>query len=542
MPVLALDSTRVWRVKTSYFGYGKALYLMSPHGHLYVYGHLSRFAPHLEDWIWNEQMQRRTYFLDLYPMQDHFFLPGQEVALSGATGAGPPHLHFEVRTEDNRPVNPLFFLPIPDHRAPVFEGLRIVCRSPLTLVNREPLDLEPPLEQVSRTLWRAEDLDITGPFGLEVQVADSIDRSHYRISPYELLGLVDGDTFFWVVHDTLPFSNNSVAVVEYRRDPWGRRWHRLYAPGNWYHRPIRRARAALDLPDGEHHLEIVARDIRGNTARLVLTVYTGTYGRDPFEAPATFDFESLYLDSLMAVGFLPNAVIVETPDSVTLHLGHGTLPLMPSDLSATQDLYVLTRQGVYQVGPRKLWVFFADPAGDTLHFGSWTLRIPEGALAERTPFVAFETPAPPLPELVPQGTALRLLARDPVFLHAAYLAHQDTLPVYWVNEDRGRASLLQEGALRGTGLFASYADTLPPRVRWLSRRRILARLEDQGSGIDARTLEVRVDGDWIPAYYDIDRHRVTYEHPLPPGRHRVSLTVADKAGRRTTSEHTLQVR
>src|SRR5690625_5704840 len=51
---------------------------------------------------------------------------GDLIAYTGSTGAGPPHLHFELRTPENEPFNPLLTnLDIDDTIPPVFTGLGV---------------------------------------------------------------------------------------------------------------------------------------------------------------------------------------------------------------------------------------------------------------------------------------------------------------------------------------------------------------------------------------------------------------------------------
>lgn len=125
--VYAVGDGYVWRVRTSPWGYGKALYLRLQDGKTAVYGHLSRFIPEIQRFVEQEQDRLGRYSVDLFlephqiPVQE-----GQVVAYSGRTGCVHPHLHFELRDEDNWPLNPLSYgFTVSDHRAPRLSSLSI---------------------------------------------------------------------------------------------------------------------------------------------------------------------------------------------------------------------------------------------------------------------------------------------------------------------------------------------------------------------------------------------------------------------------------
>ena len=98
----------VWRVKTAYEGYGKVIYIMGNDGYYYVFAHLAKFIPSIDNYVKTAQISSKRYFVDLYPPADSLKIrKGQLIAQSGQTGAGAPHLHFEKRSPDNQPLNPL---------------------------------------------------------------------------------------------------------------------------------------------------------------------------------------------------------------------------------------------------------------------------------------------------------------------------------------------------------------------------------------------------------------------------------------------------
>ncbi len=98
----------IWRIRYSYIGYGKGLYVKDSHGFIYVFGHLSRLSKRLENIVRPYQYENRKYYCDLYFKPDSIPVKsGELIGFSGQTGYGAPHIHFEIRNPGNMPLNPL---------------------------------------------------------------------------------------------------------------------------------------------------------------------------------------------------------------------------------------------------------------------------------------------------------------------------------------------------------------------------------------------------------------------------------------------------
>ena len=123
-PVFAPGTGTLERVRTSGVGYGRSLYLRLTDGRLIVLGHLDAFEPRLAAWVDSVQRVTATYEQDLWPEAGLFrYAVGDPIAWSGESGAGPPHLHVEVRHGDFG-MNPLMAgLAVPDTVAPRIETL-----------------------------------------------------------------------------------------------------------------------------------------------------------------------------------------------------------------------------------------------------------------------------------------------------------------------------------------------------------------------------------------------------------------------------------
>jgi len=119
--VYAAAEGYVSRIKISHFGYGKALYITHPNGYTTVYAHLRKFAPKIEEYIKTQQYKKETFEIELFPELETLTIVSDEiVAFSGNTGgSGGPHLHFEIRDKQERPINPMLFgIDIEDSQMP----------------------------------------------------------------------------------------------------------------------------------------------------------------------------------------------------------------------------------------------------------------------------------------------------------------------------------------------------------------------------------------------------------------------------------------
>ena len=126
--VYAVADGYVSRIGVSPYGYGNVLYVTHNDGYTAVYAHLQRFKGEIAKYVKQYQYKNKKYTSQIYPEKDQFPVKkGDVIAYSGNSGgSGGPHLHFEIRDANERPVNPMFFgYKIEDNKRPLVRGISV---------------------------------------------------------------------------------------------------------------------------------------------------------------------------------------------------------------------------------------------------------------------------------------------------------------------------------------------------------------------------------------------------------------------------------
>ena len=269
--IMATLSGYVSRIKIQRGSYGQVLYIDHPNGYTSVYAHLQRFAPKLQSFITERQLQNKSYEIDIYPEKGDFqFAQGEMVGLMGNTGRSyGPHLHFEIRKTDNEiPENPyLHNIGPEDTRPPLLyaveahglnnEHLKIWSKSHAT--NQEgakgPVTFEVPA-------WRA---------GMAIQTFDLMDGASNKNGIYSIEMKVDDSTYYMHVMDRVGFHhskyiNSHVDYAEKKRN--NRTLTKCYvSPGNeleFYPEIINSGEIKL-YKDRVRRIEFIIKDYLDNT-------------------------------------------------------------------------------------------------------------------------------------------------------------------------------------------------------------------------------------------------------------------------------------
>lgn len=218
-PVYSPVDGYVWRIRTHYSGYGKVLYIRGTDEHIYVFAHLNMFAPAIEKAVKNTQVSSQRYYTDIYLPEDSIKIKkGQVVAQSGETGAGPPHLHFECRSSDNRPINPLTHgFSLDDDIRPAFDRIGFQVTDDSSLMDN---GLRKVFYNVKRGSGAGEYyLDTVPyfncPFGVLVDSYDLMRTHGMRRSVRKLSLFIDDVLLYESVFDTLDYSTELSSQFEY---------------------------------------------------------------------------------------------------------------------------------------------------------------------------------------------------------------------------------------------------------------------------------------------------------------------------------------
>ncbi|GGE16242.1 M23 family metallopeptidase [Psychroflexus salis] len=210
LPVTASASGYISRIKIQEFGYGKAIYIQHPNGFQTVYAHLNNFAPAIEEYIKKQQYIKESYAIELFPNKDLFPVEQDEIiAYSGNTGSsGGPHLHFEIRDQNSKPMNPLLFgfNEITDHIKPRIKGIWAYTLNDSAQVTGLQGKKRIQLSRTQSGFYLADKVSAFGKIGFGISTDDQLDKAINRNGIYKIETFLNGSKHFEQRFDRFSFS------------------------------------------------------------------------------------------------------------------------------------------------------------------------------------------------------------------------------------------------------------------------------------------------------------------------------------------------
>ena len=230
--IYAVDDGYVQRIRVSPFGYGKVLYLKLKDGRTAVYAHLQHFNKELDRALRKVQLRKKRYTVSWSP-KNRKVKRGEILGYTGQTGIGVPHLHYEIRDQKGRPLNPLhFYHIIQDHIAPKLQSILIRPLDENSRVNGSFSSVEAELQRVSGNKYRLKEPIVAGGrIGLALRGYDMSDKVYNKYAFYRTILKINGTEIFKIQYDTLHFDLTRQVDLEidypvYRQTK--KKFHKLY--------------------------------------------------------------------------------------------------------------------------------------------------------------------------------------------------------------------------------------------------------------------------------------------------------------------------
>lgn len=278
--VVGIADGYVSRIKIQHWGYGKALYVKHPNGYTSVYGHLKKFAPEIEAFVKKHQYTKKSYTIELFPKANELKVEkGKLIAYSGNSGSsGGPHVHFEIRDGNSKPINPMFFgIDIPDHQNPLIRAGVVYSFGDATHVDGTNAIKELIIKNKNGNLV-ANPIEAYGKIGIGVNAVDKLDGALNNNGIFNLSMTVNGKKVYEHEVNTFSFAETRYinTLVDYERYHKKRQKIQkcFVEPSNKL--SIYKAlenNGYLTIEDGfSYNVEITAKDFKGNATKLIIPI------------------------------------------------------------------------------------------------------------------------------------------------------------------------------------------------------------------------------------------------------------------------------
>jgi hypothetical protein len=501
VPVIAVESGWISRLKTTHNGYGKVLYLTTESGETYVYAHLERIADRFQPAIISARSKANSYTVSLRFARDRFPVKaGDILALSGQSGTNGPHLHFEVRNKSQHPLNPqLQGFKLNDNIAPLITSVTVIPTTAESTINGKSWARSISGNSLNGDLG---DLYISGGVAFTAKIIEKSDIKAHLLEPYRIEMRLDGKIVYQAENREFSFDDMPYMKLEWLNQP-GKRERWLFKrslnqlggrEGSFW---------SENIVPGEHQLELVTTDATGNSTAVNWTVYSG---KSEVDETSKWQIDSVRVELPQNLGQLSPFLTYNSKGQIAL--APQNMLVFPDSLSEKHT------QGLTMVG-NPLLLVSADPK-----------------------------------ELKPQ---LVSTSWDPAAGAAVYRLDKDKWS--FVSEPNVSSSGTTFFATK-PGKYALFIDNSAPEIgtdsaniqvkpRMVSTIKgitfpkwgeIIILMSDSESGIDMGSIEVKLDGSNLIVEPDMPRKRllITIPDATAVGDHTLDVAVSDNSGNSTT--------
>ena len=198
--VYSIGDGYISRIQITHGGYGKALYIKHDNGQSSVYAHLKKYSPKIEKIVKEIQYSNESYTFRVYPKENEIRISEKElIGYSGNTGRSyGPHLHYELRDDKDRPINPLQYknYTILDTIPPVVLGLHYkeIPQNSISGSNTSFKNLK--ITKISNNLFISDTLNTSGLIGFGVNSYDRMNNTWNKMGLSDIKANLDGEEVF----------------------------------------------------------------------------------------------------------------------------------------------------------------------------------------------------------------------------------------------------------------------------------------------------------------------------------------------------------
>jgi len=579
----------VSRVKVTPGGYGKALYLTLSDGRTAVYAHLQGIAKPVQELVRKTQHETRNASVELYFSKDeaiHFQL-GDTVAYSGRSGVKHPHVHFELRDSKERPINPLLSgYNVVDRFSPTPVSFAL---TPLDGYSTVEGDCQPriyrPLIKQHDGIYRSRDpIGVSGRIGVSIKAFDRTDGSENLLAAYSFKLIVDDSVCLTTTFDKFDFTENKYFKLErdFRLKHYGK---------GIYHRLHRIVGNDLDFIEGDGiipaggarkepvNVQIILEDAAGNISKVEIVLVTDQVkddsrlicgepllryknGYKKTDPP----FKINIMDNHIRLAGLPGIgefkINGQSGNLCKIHQVEGgisTAWIPPSDFDGQLKIEAIDHSGqVTSYKDIKLYPVYPGQSEQiTTYNRNVMINIPMGALYDTTWIRIVPEPQYQISGEIESVYCIEprdqpLAGKVEIMIKKNENQSGFGWGLYYFDDKCGWTFLddeLQDGYLSASALswerFGLVRDIDNPVVKILrlkdgnvlntAKPKFVVMVMDSTSGLAADGLEMKIDGEIVPAEYDPPVDRLIYHtwKNLKGGSHVLEISVTDRVGNQT---------
>lgn len=558
LEVLSAAEGYVSRIRVGTGGYGNCIYIQHPNGTSTVYAHLRNFNEILAQYTLEEQYKRKSFAVNIFPKRNELVVKkGEIIGYSGNSGSSTgPHLHFEVRSSDQKVLDPLRIgfteFQVKDNIPPALERLAVKTMNINARVNDQFGRFEFDLRQQNTQGLNADTIYVYGRIGLELYAYDQLNGASNRNGVPMIDVYVNDELYFRQDIDSIDFSlqKNILIHTNYQAEKeTRRRFNKLYVDdGNPLHFYTERKNDGFIKvqPDEVKKVRIEAEDAYGNHSSVSF-VLKGVENIACISDPISAKEGSYTLDNTL--------MLFQKRDSlnnkITVYNKTGSAVYEPSYYNSDQNVYLidlrktLPKEVVHADGS-KHEIEYADrvPAASEHSFltDSYSLKFSKSTLFDTIYFRAKH--------YVDEKTKHDIFQIDDdiyplkggIIAQLQILGEYDSLEQYQVYSiDNPRRPSFVGGnindgkidfTLYGFGKYTLMKDLEPPIVkkRSVQDNIISVIISDELSGIN--NFEAKLNGEWLLMNYEPKLNLLWSEQldKNKPLKGQFELKVADNAG------------